>query len=373
MNDTNKNPMDDFSLDSLDLASLGNGNVKSHDVEINLNDFDLDVLMDTTNQQPTPQTTSNANNSVDFEFDLGEILKQNPTTDTAVSQPAELSTPTSDAKADGVEEMEDISLDELISPEVATAGAVATGAVASSLMQDDKSAPAKPAKKGFFGKKDSGVEKPKKEKKPLFGGKSANNKNNGNSPQKPNNKQSKNIIYALLAVVALGGVAWFMTSSNQEEPAPEPTPVVVPETQPETVASATSDVTSDVASTTTDSAEESVASVASVTNTIIASVPMDTETVEPASTPAITTTKPVVTAEEILSAEKPKDPSIAQEELDRLADQASQLAEQEKMIEEQLRMMNELSSKKEERIKLLEQQIAQLEQQKAQEKLDKSN
>lgn len=337
MNDINRNQnsLDDFSLD---LETLGKELTNpSNSLDINLDDFNLDELMSPDTTQTSLSASENQNVTVNLDDMNVETTINSPSSD-ATPQPDSVfagEIVTDNPAKSLADDVDDIPLDKLVAP-------VAVGAVAGGLNQDTK-----PEKKSLF----SQQEKPKKSMS------RSNAKKSGNKP-------NQNIIYALLALVVLGGLAWFMMTSKNEEPVPEPTVVTAP------VAEATPVVaeTASVASSTETTPASSVASVATV---IVASVPTDTS-VETASTPAISTTKPVVTAEEILSAEKPKDPAIAQEELDRLAEQATQLADQEKMIEEQLRMMNELSSKKEERIKLLEQQIAQLEQQKAQEKMEKS-
>lgn len=63
----------------------------------------------------------------------------------------------------------------------------------------------------------------------------------------------------------------------------------------------------------------------------------------------------------ILNAPIPETNSLAEEEIDRLADQQQRLVEQQQQAAEQVRISKELSRLKAEQIKLLEQQIAELE------------
>lgn len=156
---------------------------------------------------------------------------------------------------------------------------------------------------------------------------------------KPRKTPKKSIVYGALGLSLLAVGAWVFFSQSTNAPTTVPAPV---KTAPKAAVQP-------VASTPAMSASGVIA------NTVIAS--------EQASAAASTVVVSTLSPQDILKPALPQDPAIAQEELDRLAQQSEQLKEQEVMIQEQIRMMNELSDKKAERIKLLEQQVAKLEQQ----------
>ena len=156
---------------------------------------------------------------------------------------------------------------------------------------------------------------------------------------KPRKTPKKSIVYGALGLSLLAVGAWVFFSQSTNAPTTVPAPV---KTAPKAAVQP-------VASTPAMSASGVIAS------TVIAS--------EQASAAASTVVVSTLSPQDILKPALPQDPAIAQEELDRLAQQSEQLKEQEVMIQEQIRMMNELSDKKAERIKLLEQQVAKLEQQ----------
>lgn len=378
-----KDPMDAFSLDSLDLDALNiEGNELKADTPtqpakdgLSFDDFDFDSLnLDGTVSTPTasfeptanqPQTVGQDNLA---EADIMSALDEldldahAPHTD-PVSTPNDFaSAPTLDTSALPTHH-DDNNL------QTDTALGVAGVAGATALASDNPTnrpipplhdeQPIKPPKKGLFGMGKGS--KPAK----LPVGKTTITKTTTHTKPITGAKKPNMLLLGLIpvALLALGGL-YFLMQGN-EEPAPTPAPVAKP--KPAVVAPVASvPATASVALT-----NASLASATASTSMATASV---TATASTVTASASSTNAPIntIAPEEILKPDVPNDPAIAKEEIDRLAEQSNQLKDQEKMIEEQLAMMNELSSKKEERIKLLEQQVAQLEQQKAAEKAGKA-
>lgn len=394
-----KDPMDTFSLDSLDLDALNDGShpVDNHapltsttttgstaavDDVFSFDDFDLDSLNEpvATPSSPnplhssiqntplavdTPTSAANPSNDltdVDILAGLDDLDFGTPTPATA--QPAVTVVNNVDT-TDDLPNLDDLDFgDEPSSNDALVEGAtvaapIAAGAAAVAMDKDNPTnrpvppihtneQPLKtPNKKPWFGKKEKA---PKatvtttttRTTKPVVTGK------------KPNNNR---MLMLLLPAILLAAGAWyFLTQMNNDEPAPAATPV--PVAKPKSAAPVASTPASTAASTATATASDTASTV--------------TATASTASSTADVTPVKTVSPEEILAPAVPNDPALAKEEMDRLAEQSQQLKDQEKIIEDQLAMMNELSSKKEERIKLLEQQVAQLEQQKAAEKMGKA-
>lgn len=405
--DLNKDPMDTFSLDALDLDALNatpTSSTSAKPIEedsFSFDDFDLDSL-NTPMAVASPTDTSNTSDTTLLDnLDFGDINPANTMTpnNTPHSHPTASDTQATETILPDFDNMDFDSLtatpsttiptntntlpatdsvqseitsnpsDELQSDAhvssnldsletTATVGAVGSTVVASRGLDDNPTnrpvppittneQPIKPpAKKGLFGKKER-VTKVTTTTKPLVPAK------------KPANNR---LAMLLIPLVLLGLVAWYFLTQMNNEPAPVVAPVPVTKPKPATVASTPASAAIASASATASTVASSTASVATTTASVVTAT---------ASATAVAPIK-AVSPEEILTPELPKDPAIAKEEIDRLAAHSDQLKEQERIIEEQLAMMNELSSKKEERIKLLEQQVAQLEQQKATEKTAKA-
>lgn len=376
-----KDPMDDFSLDGLDLDALDDdfGNLSTTPQPIS------QPMATTTPVTPavaTPATTTHSLDDDVFSFDdldLGDIPPQTNTTPQTTTPTAHQSDFSAEAMDLNIfDNLDDLDLN---TPTATSATTPVTTPVVTTKTDITDTAsetvPAPSAPQPVLTKTDEHtppadfddtIDKimaqpvstpvPEKKKTGLFGRTATKKTVVTKQPLPAKKKDNNKLLMLLLPLLLLGAGAWyFMTQMNDE---PAPAPVAAPVVKPKPAAPVASTPT--VASTVTASVTASTASATATASSV--STTSSTATTATASSPTDTPVN-TVSAEEILKPALPEDPAIAKEEMDRLAEQSNQLKEQEKMIEEQLAMMNELSSKKEERIKLLEQQVAQLEQQKA--------
>lgn len=175
-----------------------------------------------------------------------------------------------------------------------------------------------------------------------------------------------NLLKPLMALIVLGilGVLAFLFLSNQGEPmATDPIinepMAVIPDTPPAPNESADLAAAAEQAQPTTQADVTADTSADDVSNAL--DVP-DSVSVE--NTTAVA--KPKLTADDILTAEIPKDPALIKEEIDKLQQQEELYSQQEELLKEQIKDMEALTKDKAEHIALLEKQIAQLETQKTQ-------
>lgn len=231
--------------------------------------------------------------------------------------------------------------------------------------------PPKPAKKSLFG---SG-----KKDKPAKAQRAARPSKAGKSSDADSKRLMMIIIGAVIALILLIGV-WFFVQGG-EEPAsvpevpavtesvvapPSPTPEesapveVVDGGVPATDSGLPDTSAIDAAAAGTMPAGDSVAP---LTNDVVAPpmpAPTTTETT-PAPTVPVADDVQMIDVKSITAASIPEDPALIKEEIDRLNDKDGQFVEQAKLIDEQLSLMKDLTKQKEEQIALLEKQIAQLE------------